>query len=184
MGLALWIGCAVSDAAALMEKPDEALRARLLEAIGAADSFTDRFEAEVWLSDMAQRLEPFIPEARHRLDLLRHVHYEARRADLPAELVIAVIEVESAFERFAISQVGARGLMQIMPFWLDEIGRDGDDLFNIRTNLRMGCTILRYYLDRERGDLVRALTRYNGSNHDTRYANKVLDALSQRWYRQ
>ena len=104
-------------------------------------------------------------------------------ADLPPELVLAVIDVESNFDRFAISRVGARGLMQIMPFWLDEIGRPDDNLMHIHTNLRFGCTILKYYLDMENGDLIRALGRYNGSLGKRRYPNKVLDKLRLKWYR-
>jgi soluble lytic murein transglycosylase-like protein len=92
--------------------------------------------------------------------------------------------VESNFDRFAISSAGARGLMQVMPFWLDEIGRPDDDLFDIETNLRFGCTILRHYLDRERGDRVRALARYNGSLGQTWYPQRVFTALSQRWFQQ
>ena len=98
--------------------------------------------------------------------------------------MLAVIEVESNFDRFAISVSGARGMMQIMPFWLKEIGRPDDDLFNIQTNLRMGCTILRYYLDKEKGDLRKALARYNGSAGKRKYPDKVFNRLSKRWYRQ
>ena len=97
-------------------------------------------------------------------------------------LVLALINVESNFDRFAISYAGARGLMQIMPFWLDEIGRPDDNLFHIKTNLRFGCTILRHYLDRERGDLTKALARYNGSVGRRVYPDKVMNRLSGRWY--
>ncbi|ROR35083.1 lytic transglycosylase domain-containing protein [Inmirania thermothiophila] len=162
---------------------DPALRAALRAAIEAADSFGDRFEAEVWLLDMATRLAPFLPDPDERLRLLRLVHREATRAGLPPELVLAVIEVESGFDRFAISESGAQGLMQVMPFWLEEIGHPEDNLFDPRTNLRLGCTILRYYLDREDGDLVRALARYNGSLGSPRYPGRVLDALNRRWFR-
>ena len=96
----------------------------------------------------------------------------------------AVNSSDSFADRFAISHAGARGLMQVMPFWLDEIGRSDDDLFDIRTNLRMGCTILRHYLDRERGNRTRALARYNGSVGKTWYPQRVYKALSKRWYRQ
>ena len=112
------------------------------------------------------------------------MHYEATRADLPPELVLAVIETESNFNRWAISVVGARGLMQIMPFWLKEIGREDDNLFTVSTNLRFGCTILRHYLDREKGNISRALGRYNGSLGKVKYPNKVLDKLRRNWYRQ
>ena len=170
--------------AATTERPDAELRAELVRAIASSDSFADRFEAEVWLTDMSRRLARKVPDAAERLLILKSVHYEATRAGLPPELVLAVIDVESNFDRFAISHAGARGLMQVMPFWLDEIGRPGDDLFDIRTNLRLGCTILKHYLDRERGDRPRALARYNGSVGKTWYPQRVFVALSRRWYRQ
>lgn len=164
-------------------QPDPELRRTLLAAVSEADSFTDRFEAEVWLVDMSSRLARQLPDAEERLDILRQVHREARRADLAPELVLAVIDIESNFDRFAISWAGARGLMQVMPFWLDEIGRPDDNLFHISTNLRMGCTILRYYLDREKGDLVKALARYNGSTGRRVYSDKVLRRLQRKWYK-
>lgn len=163
---------------------DPALRALLATAIASADSFGDRFDAEVWLVDMSRRLQRQVDDPEERLQILRNVHYEASRADLPPELVLAVIDVESNFDRYAISWAGALGLMQVMPFWLEEIGRPDDNLFHVRTNLRMGCTILRYYLDMERGDLVRALARYNGSLPRRIYSDKVLDRLRDKWFRQ
>ena len=163
---------------------DPELRSRLIAAIQESTSFPDRFAAEVWLVDMSQRLKRHIPDPDKRLELLRLVHSEASRADLEPELVLAVIQVESAFDRWAISRVGAQGLMQIMPFWLKEIGRPEDNLFHLQTNLRMGCTILRFYLDKEKGDLTRALARYNGSLHikPNRYAGKVFRALRRNWF--
>ncbi|MCW9059507.1 MAG: lytic transglycosylase domain-containing protein [Gammaproteobacteria bacterium] len=168
----------------LPQAPDPELRAALLQAVESSDSFQDRFAAEVWLTDMNRRLERRVPDHEERLTILKAVHYEASRADLPPELVLALIEVESNFDRFAISSAGARGLMQVMPFWLEEIGRPDDDLFDIETNLRFGCTILRHYLDRERGDRVRALARYNGSLGQTWYPQRVFTALSKRWFMQ
>lgn len=162
---------------------DQTLRNLLENAINEADSFEDRFDAEVWLLDMSNRLEKKIPEAQKRLQFLKQVHYEARRAKLIPELVLAVIHVESNFDRFAISSAGAMGLMQVMPFWLKEIGRPGDNLFHLRTNLRMGCTILRYYLDKEKGNLTHALMRYNGSLGSFRYTNKVFKKLDRHWRR-
>ncbi len=179
----LLAGLSAGPATAIQERPDAELRGLLRQAIGESDSFNDRFDAEVWLLDMSTRLTPRMQDNRERLELLRHVHYEASRVELPPELVLAVIQVESNFDRYAISEAGARGLMQIMPFWLDEIGRPGDNLFHPRTNLRFGCTILRYYLDKEKGDMTRALARYNGSAGSARYPNKVFDALRKRWYR-
>ena len=160
------------------------MRRLLLKAISASDSFADRFDAEVWLTDMSNRLKRKIKDPEERLMILKTAHYEAKRAELPPELVLAVIDVESNFDRFAISHAGARGLMQVMPFWLDEIGRPGDDLFDIHTNLRFGCTILKLYLDRERGDKTKALARYNGSVGKVWYPQLVYKALSKRWYRQ
>ncbi len=161
--------------------PDPALRAALIAAVDASDSFGDRFDAEVWLLDMSIRLQRFMPDDQDRLEFLRLVHTEARRANLTPELVLAVIEVESLFDRFAISSAGARGFMQVMPFWLNELGRPDDNLFNAQTNLRYGCTILRHYLDRERDALVPALARYNGSYGKTWYAERVLRAFERRW---
>ena len=159
------------------------LKTRLIRAMADDSNGFDRFDAEVWLVDMSARLSRFLPEEEERLTLLKHLHFEARKANLHPELVLAVIEVESRFDRFAISSAGARGLMQIMPFWLKEIGRPDDNLFTTKTNLRFGCTILRYYLDMEKGDLGPALARYNGSNGSTRYPNKVVSALNRHWYR-
>jgi len=159
---------------------DPELRRLLQEAINSDAGFNDRFDAEVWLVDMSGRLEPFIPDP----ELLKQLHYEATRVNLPPELVLAVIEVESHFDQYAISVSGARGLMQIMPFWLDEIAISDKNLFRVRTNLRMGCTILRYYMDIESDDLTRALARYNGSLGKADYPNKIIAALNQRWFRQ
>ena len=170
--------------AATTERPDDAMRRLLITAINAADSFDDRFDAEVWLTDMSNRLQRKVDDPAERLQILKTAHYEASRAGLPPELVLAVIDVESNFDRFAISSVGARGLMQVMPFWLDEIGRPGDDLFDVHTNLRFGCTILKLYLDRERGDRTRALARYNGSVGKAWYPQRIYKTLAKRWYRQ
>lgn len=184
--LLLMSGCMVSAAlqAATTERPDSEMRELLLESISASDSFSDRFEAEVWLSDMSNRLKRKVKDPEERFLILKTAHYEATRADLPPELVLALIDIESNFDRFAISYAGARGLMQVMPFWLDEIGRPGDDLFDIHTNLRFGCTILKLYLDRERGNRTKALARYNGSVGKVWYPQRVYKALGKRWYRQ
>jgi len=163
--------------------PDPELRERLREAANAADSFEDRFAAEVWLTDMSARLAEQVTDPDERLRILTRVHYEASLVDLPPELVLAVIEVESNFDRYAISVAGALGLMQVMPFWRDEIGRPDDNLIRVDTNLRYGCTILKFYLDKEQGDLRRALARYNGSIGQRRYPNKVIDKLTRKWFR-
>lgn len=161
--------------------PDPTLQKLLSQAINASDSFEDRFDAEVWLVDMSNRLQKFVDDEKHRLLLLRGIHREASRANLVPELVLAVIEVESHFDHFAISRSGAQGLMQVMPFWLKEIGHPNDNLVDINTNLRMGCTILKYYMDMEKNDLHNALARYNGSYGSQKYSNKVLDALRINW---
>lgn len=162
---------------------NEELRLLLQQAVKDSESFNDRFDAEVWLVDMSNRLKKKIKHPEKRLKLLRQIHNEASRADLHPELVLAVIDVESNFDRFAISRAGAQGLMQVMPFWLKEIGKPRDSLFNVRTNLRMGCTILKYYLKKEKGDLTRALARYNGSLGRYKYPNKVFKLLNKRWYK-
>lgn len=167
--------------AAQPQAPDDNLRTLLKQAIAKHDSFKDRFDAEVWLVDMSSRLAPLVPDPKKRLNLLKQVHYEATRAGLRPELVLAVIEVESRFDRFAISKAGALGLMQVMPFWLKEIGRPKDNLFDIHTNLRLGCTILRYYMDKEKNDLTAALARYNGSLYSYKYTNRIFRVLDKRW---
>ena len=183
LGLMLAAWLVALPAAAERERPDDDLRALVREAVVAADSFQDRFDAEVWLLDMASRLagRRNAPAPEETLELLRLVHREALRAALRPELVLAVIDVESNFDRFAISEAGALGLMQVMPFWLEELDQPQANLFQLRTNLRIGTTILRYYLDRERGDMRRALARYNGSLGEDWYPNRVFRALNQRW---
>ena len=180
--LILLFGLSISAQANTVET-DAELRQLLLEAIDTADSFKDRFDAEVWLVDMSNRLEPLVKDDKHRLHILREVHREATRVGLAPELVLALIEIESHFDRFAVSKSGAQGLMQIMPFWLDEIGRPEDNLINVKTNLRMGVTILKYYLDLEKNNLKKALARYNGSQGKRIYGDKVLEALHTRWNR-
>lgn len=164
-------------------EPDPELRELLRAAANEAKSFPDRFDAQVWLSDMSARLAEQVEDPQERIAILKRVHHEATRVDVPPELVLAVIDVESNFDRFAISVAGARGLMQIMPFWLEEIGKPNENLLHIDTNLRFGCTILKYYLDMENGDLKRALGRYNGSLGERTYPNLVLDKLRTKWYR-
>lgn len=163
---------------------DDELIQQLHKAARQSDSFSDRFEATVWLTDMSQRLARRVPDPTQRIKLLKNIHYEATRADLDPGLVLAVIDVESNFQQFAISRVGARGLMQVMPFWLKLIGKPGDNLFDLRTNLRYGCTILKHYLKREKGNITRALARYNGSTGRYRYPKKVYHALDNRWFPQ
>ena len=166
----------------IAQTPDTELRALLKETVNDASSFGDRFDAEVWLVDMSKRLKRYIKSPEERLDFLKLVHSEAKRAELEPELVLSVIHVESGFDRFAISSVGAQGLMQVMPFWKNEIGRSGDNLMSMATNLRYGCTILKHYLDKEKGNLIRALGRYNGSLGKTKYPEKVLRFWEKYWF--
>ena len=163
---------------------DPRLKELLRAAIDETDSFPDRFDAQVWLTDMSARLQPLLQNPDERVEILKQAHRWSQRHQLPPELVLAVIEVESGFDRFAVSSAGARGLMQVMPFWLVELDRTEENLFHLDTNLSMGCTILRYYLDMEDGDLVKGLARYNGSTGRRIYSDKVLDRLRTRWFRQ
>ena len=158
-----------------------ALRRHLEQTITNSNSFPDRFSAEVWLVDMSARLSAFVADPARRLELLRQVHQAANRADVPPELVLAVIEVESRFDRFAVSRAGAQGLMQVMPFWKAEIGRPDDNLTDNATNLEYGCRILQYYLDRENGALHPALAAYNGSSGSRVYSDRVARAWRERW---
>ncbi len=162
--------------------PDPELREKLRVAASSADSFEDQYHAVVWLTDMSGRLERQVKDPDERMKILTLVHYEAKRAELEPELVLAVIEVESNFDRYAVSVAGALGLMQVMPFWVKEIGRPDDNLIRLETNLRYGCTILKHYLDKEKGDLRRALGRYNGSLGKRKYPNKVIDKLTRKWF--
>jgi len=130
---------------------------------------------------MSQRLERRIPDYRARIDFLRTVHYEATRAGLDPQLILALIQVESNFRKYAVSSAGARGYMQVMPFWIGLIGRKSDNLFNLRGNLRYGCVILKHYLDIEKGNLARALGRYNGSLGKPDYPNLVFAAWRGNW---
>ena len=144
-------------------------------------SFEDSAVATDWLAEMSGRLDKRIPDPVARLEFLRSVHYEATRAGLDPQLVLGLIQVESGFKKYAVSSAGARGFMQVMPFWVTLVGRSDDNLFHLRTNLRYGCTILRHYLDIERGDLYRALGRYNGSLGQAAYPNMVRAAWDKQW---
>lgn len=138
-------------------------------------------DAQRWLNEMSARLTRFIDNELYRRRLLTMIQYEATRADLNPQMVLGLIEVESAFRQYAMSNVGAKGLMQVMPFWQRYIGNESHNLFDIRTNLRYGCTILRHYSNLENGNLHRALARYNGSLGSNRYPNAVIGAWLNRW---
>jgi len=149
------------------------LRAALKQSIAQATSFDDRFDAEVWLVDMSGRIEHLVDDKLERLQILKAVHSQATNHQLPVDVVLGLIETESHFNRFALSPAGAQGLMQIMPFWKLEIGQPNDNLIDIETNIKYGCSILKHYLDIEQGDIDKALARYNGSRGKTTYPNKV-----------
>ncbi|MDP1659780.1 MAG: lytic transglycosylase domain-containing protein [Methylotenera sp.] len=143
--------------------------------------FATQEEGNAWLSEMSRRLQKRIPDNEYREDFLRTVHYEATRAGIDPQMVLGLIQVESGFKKYAVSSVGARGFMQVMPFWVRSIGANDHNLFHLRLNLRYGCTILRHYIDIERGDLYRALGRYNGSLGKPQYPNLVLGAWRKNW---
>jgi soluble lytic murein transglycosylase-like protein len=173
---------ALPAGAAVRQAPEPELRDLLQRTVSEADSFVDRYDAEVWLLDMSTRLSRYMPDAEARLTLLKQVHHEASKAGLKPDIVLALIHVESRFDRFAISSVGAQGMMQVMTFWKAELGREQDNLTDNATNLRYGCTILSYYLKKENGDLNRALARYNGSLGKTTYSGKVVGYWQDYWY--
>lgn len=144
-------------------------------------AFATQQEADAWLNEMSGRLAKRIPDAEYRKDFLNTVHYEATRAGLNPHLVLGLIEIESGFRKYAVSSAGARGYMQVMPFWTKTLHAPNDNLFHLRTNLRYGCTILRYYLDIEKGNLYRTLGRYNGSLGKAAYPNLVKAAWHKHW---
>lgn len=146
-------------------------------------AFASQQEAQFWLNEMSQRLEKAMPNEDSRMEFLSTVHYEATRAGLDPYLVLSLIEVESGFNKYAVSRVGARGYMQVMPFWVKSIGKREHNLFHMRINLRYGCTILRHYVDMEHGNLYRALGRYNGSLGRPEYPNLVKTAWHKHWTR-
>jgi len=160
---------------------DPELRGVLAEVIEPTDCFADRYERAVWFAYMEPRLQRYVKDQREREQILHHVHCEARRVDVPPELVLAVMDVESRFDRYAVSSAGAVGLMQVMPFWPRELGMSNEQLVRIPDNVRMGTTILGYYLRKERGDYPRALQRYNGSLGRPTYSDLVIDRLVSRW---
>ena len=139
-------------------------------------------ESRRWLAAMSARMEKYMPDQNEREGFLTTVHYEAMRAGLDSQLVLSIIHVESRFRKYAISSAGARGYMQIMPFWIDTIGSKEHNLFHLRVNLRYGCTIFRHYLDLEKGDYFGALGRYNGSLASATYPDLVFSAWQKNWF--
>ncbi len=160
----------------------KALMQKSISDLGAPKlMFASDTEGQIWLSEMSERLKKRLPDQAYREDFLRSVHYEATRAGLDPQMVLGLIQVESGFKKYAVSSVGARGYMQVMPFWVKSIGATDHNLFHLKLNLRYGCTILRHYLDKENGDLYRALGRYNGSLGKPQYPNLVLGAWRKNW---
>jgi len=143
--------------------------------------FASEVEGQIWLKEMSNRLKTRMPDQDAREDFLRTVYYEATRAGLDPQLVLGLIQVESGFKKYAVSSVGARGYMQVMPFWVNSIGSPDHNLFHLKLNLRYGCTILRHYIDIENGDLYRALGRYNGSLGQPEYPTMVVGAWKKNW---
>lgn len=165
---------------ALPEIP-ASLHTTLNASLESPRSPADIWATRQWFNDMEPRLTRFVKDPARRTELLYRAYHEARLAGLPPELVLAVIQVESAFQAEAVSSAGAVGLMQIMPFWIRELGLPADDLKDPWRNLRYGCTILAHYLAVERGDLTRALARYNGSLGQTGYPERVMRAWQRHW---
>ncbi len=177
---------AVHAGAQIYEPLSASVRAALTKAVADQAvpylAFETETEARTWLTAMSARLARRIPDRVAREELLVTVHYEAKRAGLDPQMVLGLIQVESAFRKYALSGAGARGFMQVMPFWMKVIGGGEDhNLFHMRTNLRFGCVILRHYLDIEKGDVYRALGRYNGSLGKPQYPNIVLAAWRGSW---
>ncbi|MDP1982100.1 MAG: lytic transglycosylase domain-containing protein [Sulfuritalea sp.] len=158
------------------------LHAAIADRAAPEPQFPSIQEKVNWLTDMSSRLTRRMPDRAARLELLETVYYEAKRAGLDPQMVLGLIQVESGFKKYAVSSAGARGYMQVMPFWVRLIGNKDSNLFHMRTNLRFGCTILRHYLDIENGNLYRALGRYNGSLGKPEYPNMVRGAWEKQWH--
>jgi soluble lytic murein transglycosylase-like protein len=186
LAVALLLPVPALAGAQIYEPLADSVRAALSAAIGDRPPPTLVFgrqeDARNWLLEMSRRLAKRVPDRTVRLQLLKSVQYEATRAGLDPQLVLGIIDVESGFRKYAVSAAGARGYMQVMPFWVKLIGRPRDNLFHLRINLRYGCVILRHYLDIEKGDYFRALGRYNGSLGQVAYPRRVIGAWRNRWH--
>ncbi len=178
----LCAGLAARAARADAQREPE-LKSLLQKIIGSADCYTDKYDAEVWHKSMEPRLRRFVASYAERIEILDDVYCEAKRdprLQLPPDLVLAMIEVESRFNRFAVSRVGAVGLMQVMPFWPTQLGVQ-NQLVRIGPNIRMGCEILRFYLRAAHHDWIRALARYNGSDGQVSYPELVMARWQRAW---
>lgn len=180
-GLILTGALCLAATAFANEHADPVLIEKLAATMAESYETVDRFETEVWLKASDARLQSYLDNHNERLTLLHTVYREAQRQSLDPDLVLAVMQVESAFDRYAISRVGAQGLMQVMPFWRLEIGRPQDNLTHVITNIQYGTTILAHYLEVSEGDLVDALARYNGSRGQLKYPDLVVSAWRKVW---
>ena len=172
-----------SDAAAGAQR-DPDLRSVLTRAIETADCFPDKYDSAVWFTLMEPKIRRLVKDPAERMQILKTAYCETHRPGtqrLPPGLVMAVIEVESRFDRWAVSSAGAVGLMQVMPFWPEQLGMQRHQLTQVEANLRMGCAILRHYLTRERNDVGKALARYNGSVGRRSYSDKVITRWTRHW---
>ncbi len=179
---ALLLACAGTAGAQAQRDPE--LRAIIEKAVGNSPCFADKYDSAVWFAMMEPRLRRIVADAAERLLILETAFCEAHRPGekrLPPGLILAVIDVESRFDRWAVSSAGAVGLMQIMPFWPKELGMERHQLVQIQANMRMGCAILRHYLEREKNDLGKALARYNGSVGRRQYPDIVVQRWTTRW---
>ena len=178
----LWLGATLAPAAHADQQRDPQLKELLERIIGSRDCFLDKYDSEVWYKAMEPRLLRFVPSHEDRISILDHVYCESKRdptLTIPPDLVLAMIDVESRFDAWAVSPVGAVGLMQVMPFWPEKLGIKRYELIHTGANIHMGCAILRYYLRYERNDVRKALARYNGSVGQRNYPAMVIS----RWTR-
>jgi soluble lytic murein transglycosylase-like protein len=190
LALALYLAAALLPTAAhagaqqyepLAASVQAALHEAIADRAAPEPQFVSLQEKVNWLTEMSSRLTRRMPDREARLEFLKTVYYEAKRAGLDPQMVLGLIQVESGFKKYSVSAAGARGYMQVMPFWVRLIGSKDSNLFHMRTNLRFGCTILRHYLDIENGDIYRALGRYNGSLGKPEYPNMVRGAWEKQW---
>ena len=166
---------------ALSANARASLQKSMADTASTKTAFRDAADAQAWLNEMSKRLAKRIPNESERLEFLNTLHWEASRAGVDPQLMLGLIHVESGFRKYAVSPVGARGYTQVMPFWVRTIGTPDHNLFQLRTNLRYGALILRHYIDIERGDLYRALGRYNGSLGRPEYPTLVVGAWKKHW---
>lgn len=179
LGSVAWAGAQLEEQ--LSSSVQASLQAAVSDRAAPRLVFNSESDGTAWMLEMSARLARKIPDSTTRTELLRTVHYEATRAGLDPQMVLGLIQVESNFRKYAVSSSGARGYMQVMPFWVKLIGTRDHNLFHLRTNLRYGCTILRHYLAIEQGDYYRALGRYNGSLGKPEYPNMVLASWHGSW---